>query len=196
MRRTTSTLLALLAAATFALSGCTDPADKPTEPEPPAETPTGTTTPAQEQSVTMTDAWVRATEAPMTGVFGTLTSTAEEDLVLVAATSASAGFVELHEVVGDETGERVMQEKDGGFVVPAGGTHVLEPGADHIMLMDLDQALEPGQDVVLILTFDDGTSIEVTAQVRSSAAEEEDYVGGHGHGADEDAMPSGEDAQG
>ena len=38
----------------------------------------------------------------------------------------------------NDSGAMQMQPKADGFTVPAGGTHVLQPGGDHVMLMGLD----------------------------------------------------------
>ena len=80
-----------------------------------------------------------------------------------------------------------MRPKDGGFVIPADGSHALVPGGDHIMLMDLKQPLAVGSDVSLTVEFEDGSSLPFTAQVRDFRGAGEDYqpggapaAGGHG----------------
>lgn len=73
-------------------------------------------------------------------------------------------------------GEMKMQQKDGGFVVPAGGDHVLEPGNDHVMVMDMSDPVEPGEDVEITLTLDDGTTYTYTAQGREAEVGDEEYV--------------------
>ena len=47
--------------------------------------------------------------------------------------------MQLHEVV-DKDGAMVMQQKTGGFVIPAGGMLELKPGGNHVMLMRLTHA--------------------------------------------------------
>ena len=44
-----------------------------------------------------------------------------------------------------------MQPKPGGFIVPAGGELVLQPGADHVMLMALTAPLESGTSATVTL---------------------------------------------
>ena len=68
-------------------------------------------------------------------------------------------------------GEMKMQQKDGGFVVPAGGDHVLEPGNDHVMVMDMSDPVEPGEDVEITLTLDDGTTYTYTARIPADRAD-------------------------
>lgn len=44
-------------------------------------------------------------------------------------------------MVTEPGGSSTMRPKDGGFVIPADGSHALVPGGDHIVLMDLEQPL-------------------------------------------------------
>ncbi|GLU50178.1 copper chaperone PCu(A)C [Nocardiopsis ansamitocini] len=138
----------------------------------------------QADSFAIEDAWVKAVTAEdgMTGAFGLLNNPADGDLSVVAASSPVAGMVELHEVVTGDDGNAVMQEKDGGFLVPAGDTHVLEPGADHIMLMGLTEDLDPGTEVAVELEFSDGSTLEFSAPVKDYEGANENYDDGAGHG--------------
>ncbi|MGK0715505.1 copper chaperone PCu(A)C [Leucobacter sp. W1153] len=130
---------------------------------------------ASEQSVTLVDGWAKAGEG-MTGLFGTLTNLGETDLVITGVVSPAAGMVELHEV----TADGVMQEIQGDVVVPAGGTLELMPGGNHIMLMQMPAPLLAGEDVEVTLTFDDGSSVTLTALVKEYGGANEEYSAGHG----------------
>lgn len=167
------------------LNACGDGADAEPAPADPADP--GATLMVQ-------DVWVRAADGAMTAAFGVLTNTGDEDRVLVGAATEVAGEVELHEVV-QSGGAAVMQERPEGFAVPAGGSHELAPGADHLMLMELTGPLEVGEQVRLVLTFDDGTEVAVDAVVKEAPAGDEKYHGdghadghadGHGDGHGED----------
>ncbi len=125
--------------------------------------------------LTVTDAWVKAADEGMTGLFGTLVNDGGEDAVVVVATSEAAARVELHTTVTGEDGSMVMTPAEGGFTVPAGGSHVLEPGADHIMLMELAAPLAPGDEVELTLETADGETVDVVAVVRTFAGGQEEY---------------------
>lgn len=127
----------------------------------------------------VTDAWVKAVtaEEEMTAVFGQLRNGSSADITLVSASHEASGAAELHETA-TEGGDSAMREKEGGFVIPAGSTHLLEPGADHIMLMDLREDLEPGTEAVLTAEFSDGSTAEFTADVKSYAGANEEYDGG------------------
>ena len=69
----------------------------------------------------------------------------------------------------------VMQEKEDGITIPAGGTAVLQPGGDHIMFMDVTTAIKPGDSVPLTLTFADGTTLQVSALAKSYSGGNEPY---------------------
>lgn len=146
--------------------------------------------------LTVVDPWVKATDESMTAAFGTLVNATDADLTVVAATSDVAGVVELHEVVADDSGAMLMQPKEGGFVVPAGGTHELTAGGDHLMLMDLVRPLTAGEDVHVTLELSDGSTQEVHALVKPFAGADETYAGGaHGgeHGDHEGGHEGHED---
>ncbi|MDF2824307.1 MAG: hypothetical protein K0R68_1715 [Mycobacterium sp.] len=128
----------------------------------------------QAQSVTVTDTWVKAAPDGMTAAFGTLTNTGDREARVVSASTPAAGMVELHEVV-STGGTMTMRPKEGGFVIPAGAQTNLEPGGDHIMLMDLNAPLIPGNDVEIVATFEDGSTLPITAQVRDFPGAGENY---------------------
>ncbi|SEH62552.1 hypothetical protein SAMN04489835_2174 [Mycolicibacterium rutilum] len=147
----------------------------------------GCTSPEQghdEALVTVEDAWATAAETGMAAVFGTLTNAGQRDAVLVSGDSTDAARVEIHEVVSDTDGAKTMRPKPGGLTIPAGGTHALVPGGDHLMLMDLKHPLTPGSDVTVTVAFEDGSTLPVTAQVRDFAGASEPYQGApsHDHG--------------
>ncbi|WP_270408690.1 copper chaperone PCu(A)C [Brachybacterium paraconglomeratum] len=137
------------------------------------------------EGLTLVDPWVKAAEEGMTSAFGTLTNDTGRDLQLISASTPSAGMVELHETMGDGSGGMSMQEKEGGFPVPDGGELVLEPGGNHLMLMDLAAPLQPGDEVELTLQCEDGTELVVTATVKDFAGAQEHYEpeGSAGSGA-------------
>ncbi|MEY5023829.1 MAG: hypothetical protein RL569_742, partial [Actinomycetota bacterium] len=56
----------------------------------------------------------------------------------------------------------VMQKKDGGISIEPGQTHVLEMGGDHVMLMNLKQAIVAGD--VLSVTLDFEGTEDVTLE--------------------------------
>lgn len=154
--------------APLALTGCTSTA-------PSAEA--GGAPSQAEFSVTIEDTWAKATspddplDNAMSGVFGTLKNQSKTDLTITGLTSEVAGLVELHEVVGGQ-----MRKIEGDVTIPAGGSLLLEPGADHIMLMDLNTALVPGDEVPITLTFSDDSTLEFIALAKDTAGANESYT--------------------
>ncbi|MCF4137327.1 copper chaperone PCu(A)C [Streptomyces sp. Tue 6430] len=127
--------------------------------------------------VTMKDPWVKAARSGMTGAFGTLVNSTDADVTVVSAASGTSKKTELHEVA-DMDGKMVMRPKEGGFVIPAKGSHTLEPGSDHLMLMGLTDAVKPGDEIPVTLTFKDGRTLEFTAVVKEFAGGKENYDSG------------------
>jgi len=130
-------------------------------------------------TVTFDDEIAKATGTEMTGVFGTITNPGDADLHLIGVESDLGGSAELHETVPGGSG-MMMQEREDGFVIPAGGELVLAPGGNHIMLMELGRPITTGQQITLTLEFD-GAEQDVTVSARDFQGGEEEYVGG-GHG--------------
>ena len=156
---------ALIVLAAGSLSGC----------QTASKTETATASGDAAKVVTVSDQWVKAADTGMTALFGTLKNSGTQDVTVVSATSPAAAAVEMHEVVSQPGGGSVMRPKDGGFTIPAGGTHVLAPGADHLMLMGLKAPLAVGSDVEVTLTFKDGSALPFTAQVRTFPGAGENY---------------------
>src|SRR5699024_4731518 len=126
-------------------------------------------------------------EAGMTSAFGTLTNTTDSELTLVAVTTSASTDVELHQTSSDGAGGMSMEEKEGGFSLPAdGGELLLEPGGDHIMLMSLTGPLLPGDEIDLVLVLDDGTEQTITATVKDFAGANENYHPEEEHPEEED----------
>ncbi|OLT20959.1 hypothetical protein BJF81_03665 [Ornithinimicrobium sp. CNJ-824] len=159
--------LTLTIALAMPLTGCGSTSADPTD---------GSATAADDAALTLEDGWAKATDGPMTGVFGTLTNEGDADLHLVEVRSELAGMAEMHVTVDDGAGGRVMREAEDGFVVPAGGEHALEPGGDHLMLMQLAEPVETGQEVTLVVVDADGGEHEFTVSARAFSGAEEEYA--------------------
>lgn len=136
----------------------------------------GSDTATSTASLVVSDAWVKAADSGMTGAFARLENTGSTDIHIVGAASPNSAVTELHEMAPSGGTAMVMQEMSDGLVVPASSTHSLEPGGDHLMLMDVTEAIRPGSEVAFTLEFADGTTQEFTAQVRDFAGAQEEYV--------------------
>jgi len=102
-------------------------------------------------------------------------------VTVVSVSSPSSDMMELHETVENESGEMVMREIEGGFVIPAGSELTLEPGGNHIMLMDLTAPLLAGDEATFTLTFSDDSTYEFTAPVKDYSGANENYEDGSEH---------------
>lgn len=162
---------AVLAALALALAGCGTTAGASPDAGDGAAAPAG-------QNVTLADGWVKAADSGMSAAFGELTNAGPDDVTVVSATTEASSMLELHETVENESGEMIMREIEGGFVIPAGDTLTLAPGGSHIMLMDLTDPLEAGEEVTFTLTFADDSTFEFTAPVKDYSGANENYVGG------------------
>ena len=136
-------------------------------------------------TVTVKDAWVRATVAQnkATGAFMQLT--AKADTKVVEAHSPIAGVVEIHEMAMEND---VMKMR----AVPALELHVgktveLKPGSYHVMLMDLNGQVREGDLVSLSLVLEgrDGQreTLEIKAPARALNAKTAKSEGDGAHGA-------------
>jgi len=162
--------VSLVAISLLALTGCAAPAnDAPTESAPAGD------------SVTIEDGWVKSADEGMSAAFGTLVNDSDQEVTVVSAESSAATMLELHETVENEAGEMVMREIEGGFVIPAGGSIALEPGADHLMFMDLTAPLKAGDTVSVTLTFSDDSTYEFEAPVKDYSGANENYDDGDEH---------------
>jgi len=164
MRTHTTSLLTLAIAAAIALTGCATSA-------PQAELQTAG------DVVTIDNAWVKAADSGMTAAFGDLVNSGTQDVTVVSVTSPASTDLQLHETVKNDAGEMMMQQKDGGFVIPASGSLLLEPGASHIMMMNLVNPIKAGDSVTFTLTFSDGSTMEFTAPAKDYSGANENYKG-------------------
>lgn len=168
--------LSVLAVSALALAGCADDGDTTAATATTAVETTATT--AAEASdaadVTFTDGVVRAkgTDKGMTGIFGVFTNNTDEEINVESFTSDFEGATyELHEVV-----DGVMQEKEGGFTIPAGETYELMPGGDHLMIMDYMDEIPAGDVVNITIHLGNGDSFDVeNIPVRTMNPGDEDY---------------------
>lgn len=163
--------LSVLAVAALLLTGCSQDST--------ANNTSETVSASQSTAaLTVTDPWVKAAEDGMSAAFGTITNTSDQDVTIMSASTPASPMVELHETVMGSNGTMQMQEKQGGFVIPAKGKLVLEPGANHIMLMGLPKPVKAGDDISFDLKLKDGSTITFTAQGKDFVGANENYTGG------------------
>ena len=132
----------------------------------------------QAASAQVADAWVKAVDTGMTGAFFVLKNTGSTPIHLLSASSPISPMMQLHETVMGTGGAMAMQEKPGGFTIPAGGSHEFKAGGDHVMFMGVSTAVKSGTTVTFTLAFEDGSTLPVTAEVRTFTGAKETYVPG------------------
>ncbi|MEV7225610.1 copper chaperone PCu(A)C [Polymorphospora sp. NPDC051019] len=140
--------------------------------------PEPSATPTAAAALTVRDPWVKVADSGMTSAFATLVNESATPVTVTGATSPVSPM-ELHEMAMRD-GEMVMRAKPDGFTVPAGGSHVLEPGGDHLMLMALGRPVRAGDEVDITLTLADGGTVAFTALAKPFAGAQESYDPGHG----------------
>jgi copper(I)-binding protein len=117
--------------------------------------------------IVISDAYARASRpnAPTGAAFLVIENNGSDADRLVAAQSGAAQRVELHTHVDLGDGVMKMTEIEGGIEIPAGGTHVMRRGGDHVMLMGLTKSLEQGGEIAVTLTFEQAGTVEVVIPV-------------------------------
>ena len=111
--------------------------------------------PAYAQTITISDAYARVATptSPSGAAFLIIENKGTEADHLVGVASEIAEMTQMHTHIADAAGVMQMVEVPGGWDIPAGGTHTLQRGADHIMFMGLKQPLNDGDIVTVTLTF-------------------------------------------
>ena len=188
------TSLAVLGLAVTALTGCSADGNQASDETQAPAASSAEDNAGTEQVVELTDGWAKAADSNMTSVFGSLKNTGDQPVTLETIdASGVAGVAELHEtVMNDQTGSTEMKRVEGGFEIAPGETKTLEPGGDHMMLMELQCAVKSGTDLTLELGFDNDRTQEITVPVRDYAGAQEHYAPGEehsGHG-EHSEMPS------
>lgn len=128
--------------------------------------------------------YARSSNPQSGAVFMTLENHTDHDCTLLGANSEAAERVELH-THREEDGVMKMMHVPEGFTIPAKGSHVLERGGDHVMLMGLHQPLLDGEVVSVTLDFGPCGTLDAEAVVdnaRQPEAAGTDQPQGHaGH---------------
>lgn len=157
------TLLALAAVAALALAGCSGDSGDDAAASP------------AEGGVTVSDPWIAQPASDTSAMFGMVTNDGEESVKITGGSAPDVGMVQVHEFVKDGNTE-VMQEVPGGLEVPAGGSVELKPGSYHVMLMQVSADWKVGDEVPVTLDFSDGSTVEVSAEVRERPGMESDSM--------------------
>lgn len=123
--------------------------------------------PAFAGDITVKDPYARVSAAMSKSgaAFMEIVNAGSEDDRLVSAASEIADRVELHTHKADSAGVMQMIHVPEGFAIPAGSTHALARGGDHVMFLGLRESLEQGDTVKVTLTFEKAGEIVVDVPV-------------------------------
>lgn len=139
-------------------------------------------TAAWAEGIVVEDAYARASTptAKSGAAFMVLMNTSDQDDRLVAAKSDVAARVELHTHREIADGVMKMMEVEEGFAIPAGGSHMLARGGDHVMFMGLNEPFADGDTVAVTLVFEHAG--EVAVEIPVDLNRKPTHGGGHGAG--------------
>ncbi len=112
--------------------------------------------------------WARPAVAgmPNSAAYGLVVNLTAEDETLVGVSTAAADVAELHEMTMGAGDVMQMRPIEGGIVIPAGGTALLQPGGMHMMFIGLTQALDVGTSLDLTLTFAQSGTLNLSVPVQ------------------------------
>jgi copper(I)-binding protein len=128
------------------------------------------TTAAAPATPVASDAWIALGppgSAPL-AAYLTLANPGPAPRTLVGVDAAGFARVEIHNTVKD--GSTMRMRRLPNLEVPAGGRVVLGPGRLHLMLFAPPKGLAAGQRIALELSFDDGTTVTIDAELRDPRA--------------------------
>ena len=121
--------------------------------------------------ITVEQPWSRATPggAKVGAGYLAITNGSATPDRLLSATTEVAGHTEIHEM-SMNNGMMQMRPLPDGVEVPANGSVALEPGATHLMLLDLKHPLKEGDRFSGTLTFEKAGPLDVTFEIRGIGA--------------------------
>ncbi|WP_299361876.1 copper chaperone PCu(A)C [uncultured Paracoccus sp.] len=124
---------------------------------------------AEAPGLTVSDAFARSANPRSGAAFMTIANAGDRDCALVGVTADVVGRAELH-THREENGVMKMVPVD-SMTIPAGGTHMLQRGGDHVMFLALEQPLTDGQQIGLTLDLGDCGTLPVTIPVDNQRAQ-------------------------
>jgi len=140
-----------------------------------------TAIPAFAGDIMVHDAYARSASpsAMAGGAFMEIMNNGDADDRLIGVRSGVAKRVELHTHIDAGNGVMQMRKVEEGFVIPAGETHMLQRGGDHVMFMGLNQSFVQGDMLSVTLVFESAGEVTVDIPVD---LERQAEMGGMSHG--------------
>lgn len=133
--------------------------------------------------VLIKDGFIRSAPptAPTAAAYMVIDNHRDVAVHVTGVSSDAAARVELHTTRSNEAGVMQMIPLSDGITIPAGGSHALQPGGDHVMLMGLKAPLVQGATVPITFHFDGLADLVVDVTV--DHARKPGGGAEHGHGA-------------
>lgn len=120
-------------------------------------------------TISVSDAYARFMPGAKAGAaFMVIENTGDEDDRLTAAASDIAAKVELHTHKAGSDGAMQMMHVPEGFAIPAGSSHALERGGDHVMFMGITQRPADGESLSVTLSFEKAGDVVIDIPVDSA----------------------------
>ena len=118
------------------------------------------------EQISVIDPYVRAVPPVVknTAAYMQFHNQGDRERRLIAAETPIASAVELH--MHTETGGMMRMRRVPHIHLPPNQIVTLEPSHEHIMLFELKKPLQPGDQIPMTLRFSDGSSQQVSAEVR------------------------------
>jgi copper(I)-binding protein len=113
----------------------------------------------------------------MSAAFGMVKNPSAQAVRVIGAYSSYAKAVQLHEVVAKD-GSMVMQQKAGGFAIPANGMLELKPGGNHLMFVGITKPITAGAQIPVTLITSDGGLLRVKVLAKVYNGANETYMSG------------------
>jgi len=132
------------------------------------------------QTVTVTDAWARATVQGQKATGAFMKITAKDNAKLVGVSSPVAGVAEVHEMKMDKDVMK-MAALPNGLDLPAGKAVELNPGGYHVMLMDLKAPLSKDSTIPLTLTVQDAKGVKSNIELKLLVGMQAPAMPSHDH---------------
>ncbi|MCU9849803.1 copper chaperone PCu(A)C [Defluviimonas sp. WL0024] len=124
---------------------------------------------AAADTIVVSDAYARFMPGAMAGAaFMVIENQGDSDDRLIGVASGIAAKTELHTHTIGADGAMQMHPIEGGIALPAGASHALERGGDHVMFMGLESRPAEGETVAVTLTFEEAGEVAVEIPVDSA----------------------------
>jgi len=127
------------------------------------------TTTAFAEGLMVKDPYARSARpnAPTGAAFMMLQNHTDQDLKLIGVRSDVAKRVELHTHIDKGDGIMQMRQIEGGIAIPAGESHMMKRGGDHVMLMGLNLSLVDGETITVTFEFENAKDMTVEIPIDS-----------------------------